>query len=104
MHGQWIYLFTYLTNILQNSFYILGTILGSGDIMLSGNYSYSKDAFNKYLWCYYYVLGIHAGMKFQQWTRQQGACLLGAYVLIQMDNKPTDNKTYDVIIDDHKYW
>lgn len=38
-----------LTNILQSSFYILGAILESGDTMLSGNYSYSKDTFNKYL-------------------------------------------------------
>ena len=43
MHGQRMYSFTYITNILQNCFYILGNILGSGDIMLSGRYSYSKD-------------------------------------------------------------
>lgn len=89
-----------LTNILQSSFYILGAILESGDTMLSGNYSYSKDTFNKYLWCCYYVLGMTPAWS----SSQQGACPLGAYILIQIDNKPTDSKKYHIIVGDHKYW
>lgn len=34
--------------------------------MLSGNNSYSKDAFTKYLGHWYYVQGISVSMMFQQ--------------------------------------
>lgn len=44
-----IHSFNYLNNILWEYFCVLGTVLGSGNIMLSGHYFYSKDVVNKYL-------------------------------------------------------